>query len=124
MRNGDRRGSQRSLVLRARARVQLWAPTPSEERLWSCLRGGALGVCFRRQVVVGGFIADFLAPSVRLVVEVDGAVHALKRRSDERRDRKLRRLGYHVLRLEAELVMRDLPAAVACVREAIEKLRG
>ena len=46
-----------------------------------------------------------------------------RRRADARRDEKLRRLGYQVLRLDAALVMRDLPAAVACIRETAEALR-
>ena len=56
---------------------------------------------------------------MRFVVEVDGACHALRPQADARRDSELRRLGYRVLRLDAELVMRDLGAAVALVREAL-----
>jgi len=49
------------------------APTASEARLWSALSAGKLGVSFRRQVVVGNFIVDFLAPrlSVTLTASVD-----------------------------------------------------
>jgi very-short-patch-repair endonuclease len=76
-------------------------------------------VSFRRQVALaGGYIADFFAPALRLVVEVDGGVHELTRRADARRDDRLRRLGCTVLRLEAQLVMRDLPAAVERVRSS------
>jgi very-short-patch-repair endonuclease len=39
--------------------------------------------------------------------------------ADARRDRKLVRLGYRVLRLNAELVRRDVQAAVAQVRAAL-----
>ena len=81
-------------------------------------RRAQLGVSFRRQVLIGGFIADFCAPSRKLVVEVDGGYHRRKPRADESRDRKLLRLGYRVVRVSAELVMRDLPAAVAAVRAA------
>lgn len=35
------------------------------------------------------------------------------------RDRKLRRLGFRVVRVSAELVLRDLSAAVAQVRVAL-----
>jgi len=93
------------------------APTTSEARLFAALRGGQLGVAFRRQVpLLGRFIVDLLAPQLRLVVEVDGGYH--EQRADARRDRALARAGYTVLRLEAELVMSDLPAAVARVRAA------
>ena len=99
-----------------------WTRTPSwpEAVLWRELRGGRLGVRFQRQVPLGGrFIADFVAPAARLVVEVDGAQHARRVAADARRDRVLRRLGYRVLRLDAQLVLRDLPAAVGRVREAL-----
>jgi len=108
------------------SRLQLFAaqnraaPTPSEARLWSALSAGKLGVAFRRQVPLGQrFIADFLAPGVRLVVEVDGGCHAQRRGADARRDSKLRRLGYRVLRLPAALIMQDLEAAVQRIRAAL-----
>jgi len=40
---------------------------------------------------------------------------------DARRDLKLARAGYRVVRLQAELVMRDLPAAVLAVRRALSE---
>ena len=96
------------------------APTPSEARLWSALSAGNLGVAFRRQVVLGDrFIVDFVAPRVRLVVEVDGSYHAQRGTADARRDSKLGRLGYRLLRIPAALVMGDLQAAVALVRAAL-----
>jgi very-short-patch-repair endonuclease len=98
----------------------LHAPTPSEEALWQVLRGGALGVAFKRQVVLGGrYIADFFAPSVVLVVEVDGEVHRGSPAADHRRDERLRRLGYRVVRVEGALVMRDSAAALAVVRAVL-----
>jgi very-short-patch-repair endonuclease len=75
-------------------------------------------VAFRRQVVIGRFIVDFAAPAVRLVVEVDGGYHAGRVRADARRDRELQRLGWRAVRLAAELVERDIEAAVGCVSRA------
>ena len=113
---------RRRLVLEARARQHRSALNFPEEVLWHELSGGKLGVYFRRQVVLGGrYIADFFAPSVGLVVEVDGRCHELKRKSDAWRDERLRRSGYHVLRLGAELVLRDLPQAVERVREEVSR---
>ncbi|HWZ92067.1 MAG TPA: DUF559 domain-containing protein [Polyangiaceae bacterium] len=94
--------------------------TPSEARLWSGLRWRQLGVQFRRQVPLAGrFIVDFLAPRVALIVEVDGGYHARRRAADACRDELLSQLGFRVLRLEAALVLRDLPAAIALVRAAL-----
>lgn len=94
--------------------------TPSESRLWSALKARQLGVQFRREVPLAGrYIVDFCAPSVRLVVEVDGGCHAVRPRADARRDAELGALGYRVLRLESNLVMRDLSTAVAQVRRLL-----
>ena len=65
--------SQVSPVIELRARQMRSALTPSEEKLWAEIRGGRLGVSFRRQFPLGNYIADFAAPAVKLVVEVDGA---------------------------------------------------
>jgi very-short-patch-repair endonuclease len=67
----------------------------------------------------GNFNADFLAPAAKLIVEVDGGAHIGRAAADARRDRKLARLGYRVVRLPAELVLRYLPLAVEFVREAM-----
>jgi very-short-patch-repair endonuclease len=114
-----------SALFKAQARLELFArqhrcsPTTSEARLWSALNVRQLGVSFRRQVPLAGhFIADFYAPAIKLVVEVDGPIHARKRSADARRDLKLRRAGFHIVRVSAELVRSDLPAAVALIRAA------
>ena len=109
--------SKDTLALHAHTMRQ--APTDSEARLWRALRSSQLGVAFRRQVPLLGFIADFYAPSARLIVEIDGGYHARRVTADARRDLKLTRAGYRVLRLQAELVMRDLPAAVLAVRDLL-----
>jgi len=95
------------------------APTPSEARLWEELRGNRLGVAFRRQAVVGDLIVDFLAPAVRIVVEVDGGYHAERARADARRDRALGMMGYRVVRIPAEAVVVRTAAAVRVIRAAV-----
>lgn len=61
-----------------------------------------------------------MASEARLIVEVDGeAYHAARSGADRRRDEKLARLGYRVLRVPASLVERDVDAAVGLVRAAL-----
>jgi very-short-patch-repair endonuclease len=100
------------------ARAMRSEPTASERALWEALSGSKLGVGFRRQAVVAGCIVDFLAPSRKLVVEVDGGYHqtAARRRADVRRDRRLERAGFRVLRLPAELVLSNAQEAAQRVR--------
>jgi very-short-patch-repair endonuclease len=68
---------------------------------------------------VQGLIVDFLAPAAKLVVEVDGVQHARRRQADARRGRALEAAGLRVLRLPAQLVLRDVQAAVRIVVAAL-----
>lgn len=111
-------------VLAARAREMRAAPTASEAVLWSALRAGQLGVGFRRQFVVARFVADFAAPALRLVVEVDGGWHRGRERQDAARDRVLAGIGWSVLRLRAEWVVADVAGAAAVVRAVVAGLRA
>jgi very-short-patch-repair endonuclease len=50
--------------------------TDAEQVLWSRLRRKQiLGIQFYRQKPIGPYIADFYAPIVKLVIEVDGSQH-------------------------------------------------
>jgi very-short-patch-repair endonuclease len=91
-------------------------PTRSEEALWRALRANALGCEVRRQVPIGRFIADFLVPKLRLVIEIDGGWHDRRRQADAHRDRALARAGYRVFRIPAEQVLRDLPGVLAQIK--------
>ncbi len=111
--------ASRRQVLAHRAAGMRSAPTTTEALLWQALSGSPLGVGFRRQYVVGSRIVDFAAPNMRLAVEVDGGYHGQRVRADARRDRELARLGWRVVRIPAELVLHQLPQAVAVVRSAL-----
>jgi len=101
------------------ARSMRHAQTASEFAFWQAIRCNRLGVAFRRQYPVGNHIADFAAPNIKLAVEIDGGYHANRAAADARRDRHLGRAGYRVLRIPAELVMRDIAAAVELVCAAL-----
>ncbi len=109
-------------MLAERAHCMRHNLTETESTLWRKLSGKQLGVAFKRQVPVDRHIVDFLAPAVKLVVEVDGSSHSLRRTADARRDRTLQRLGYRVLRIDAELVRANLSEAVALIIVALREL--
>jgi very-short-patch-repair endonuclease len=109
-------------LLAERAQFMRHNGTDTEQMLWRCLAGKRIGVAFRRQVVVDRFVVDFLAPAVRLIVEVDGGYHSRRVAADARRDRVLQRLGYRVVRVEAELVRRNLAGALGRVEFACKDI--
>ncbi len=110
---------RRQQILAERAAEMRAAPTRSEAALWEALRGRKLGVEVRRQVVVGDHIADFVVPSAKLVIEVDGGYHQSRVTADARRERALRRLGYRVLRLDADLLLSAFPVALQQLKDAL-----
>ena len=72
--------------------------TEAEKLLWSRLRAHRFaGASFRRQAVLGPFVVDFLCPSAKLVVEVDGNQHSASN-ANASRDAYLDKHGYRVLR--------------------------
>lgn len=91
--------------------------TPAEAYLWSALRNKQLeGLRFRCQHPVGNFILDFYYPSCKLVVEVDGEIHAHQNEYDDARTAKLAEYGCKLLRFRNEQVMNDLPKVLAEIR--------
>lgn len=67
-------------------------------------------------------VVPLLLCAPRLVVEVDGASHRGRAAQDARRDCKLARVCYRVLRTEASVVMQDIDAAVALVWAALREV--
>ena len=89
---------ERNAVLIGRAADLRRRMTDAEVRLWSHLKGRQLaGAKFSRQIVVGGYICDFVCREHRLIVELDGSQH-FESEYDETRDARLRTSGYHILR--------------------------
>jgi len=82
--------------IRQRSRELRQSLTPAEGKLWSILRNRNLGnYKFRRQHPIGLFITDFYCAKVKLIVEVDGAVHAGQEEYDQARTDWLEERGYH-----------------------------
>ncbi|MGE0351607.1 MAG: endonuclease domain-containing protein [Gemmatimonadales bacterium] len=78
------------------------AATPAERAVWELVRNRQmLGFKFRRQHPIGGFLVDFYCHELRLVLEIDGAVHAEPGRADLDRARSewLAARGFRILRL-------------------------
>ena len=82
-------------------------PTDAEAAAWALLRNRrCLGLKFRRQHVVRGFIVDFYCAELHLAVEVDGTVHDGRTQAeyDEARSRALGHAGITVVRIRNEQI--------------------
>ena len=106
--------------LQRRARRMRNNPTEPEKRLWRHLSNGQLeGHKFRRQQVIGWFIADFICASTKLIVEVDGHTH--EETADRARDKALAEHGYLTLRVTNHDVMFNMDGVLTFISEALRK---
>jgi very-short-patch-repair endonuclease len=102
-------------VKRARSlRRQMSLP---EVLLWQQLRERPQGLKFRRQFPIDQITVDFACLSHRVIIEVDGAGHSFgdQPRRDTARDAVLNREGFHVLRIAARDVLKDMDAVLRCI---------
>lgn len=88
--------------------------------MWQWLRGGALGVRFRRQHPIGHYVLDFYCAQVRLAVEIDGAIHDGQEGYDQYRDDWFASQGIRVLRIPDEDVREDIEAVLEMIRRALK----
>ena len=113
-----------SPILKYTARTLRTNLTDSEQLLWSRLRHKQiLGVQFYRQRPLGNYVADFYAPSARLVVEVDGSQHLEPAQAthDQQRTAYLERQGLRVLRFTNLEVLQALEAVVEEIYRAVQE---
>ncbi len=91
-------------------------PTDAENALWQMLRGKKLeGYKFRRQHIIGSYIADFICLKAKLIIEVDGLIHQLpaNKANDEERTKWLKEKGFEVIRFTNEEVIGDTENVLA-----------
>jgi len=94
---------------------------PAEALLWQELRDNKLGMHFRRQQIIAGFIVDFYCHSAALVIELDGGVHRSREQSgaDLCRAKVLREMELNVVRFKNHEVMKELPWVLDQIRALI-----
>lgn len=114
-------------TLKRRASKLRREQTPAERALWSRLRMRQVcHVRFLRQCIIGSFIVDFYAPSIRLGIELDGSQHfePAAQRHDEMRSRWLAGQRISVLRYTNLDVARRLGDVLGDIERAVCRLRA
>lgn len=92
--------------------------THAEKVFWEHVRRRRFDkLRFRRQQIIDGFIVDFYCPKLKLIIEIDGEIHAHQKEYDAMREAVLKRRGLKIIRLKNEDVLSD-PEAV------LEKVLG
>jgi very-short-patch-repair endonuclease len=95
--------------------------TLAEERLWQELKGNKLGVHFRRQHVIGMYIADFVSLKNLLVIEIDGEYHSSTEQQllDMERTRFLQGKGFRVIRFTNQQVLTDMESVMSKIIKSL-----
>lgn len=78
---------------------------------------------FRRQYIIGNYIADFYCHQARLVVELDGSQHCTPEEIeyDQQRTQYLQSQGLHVLRFSNLDVLRQFDAVCEVIDKTIKQ---
>ena len=101
---------------RAHARQMRKKLTDAELKLWNELRAHRLmGIGFRRQFPIAGYIADFACLTHRPIVELDGSQHAVNENEayDAWHTSRLESDGWTVLRFWNDEVLKDIDGVCA-----------
>jgi very-short-patch-repair endonuclease/NADPH-dependent glutamate synthase beta subunit-like oxidoreductase len=94
--------------------------TDVEKKLWYYLRGRKLGgFRFRRQSPIGSYIADFVCPEAKLVIELDGEQHGLNISHDVRRTQYMQSYGYTVLRFWNNEVNQNFESVIDTISNSL-----
>ncbi len=105
---------------RSRAREMRHAPAVTEKHFWNEVRDRKLGgFKFRRQYLIGPYIADYVCVEKKLIVELDGILHADRLGYDATRDAFLQSEGYRVIRFKNEDLLEDLSGALEYIRREL-----
>jgi very-short-patch-repair endonuclease len=99
--------------------------TKSESCLWKYVLSARQmkGYTFNRQRPILNFIADFMCKELMIVIELDGITHHSENAitNDEKKDEKLREIGFSVLRFSDDDVLNHLNMVVETIDSCIEQ---
>ena len=95
--------------------------TEAESILWEYLRAKQLGKTFKRQHIIGDYIADFVCLESGLIVELDGGYHQLPEQqiNDELRTEWLEKHGFRVIRFKNEELLYNIDHCLEIIKASL-----
>ena len=109
-------------LLLDKAREMRKNPTEAESLLWHYLSDNKLGVHFRRQHPIYGYIPDFVSLKNQIIIEIDGGYHfeGEQPEKDAERNEYLQEAGFTVLRFTNEEVLCDIDTVIEKITDELE----
>lgn len=119
-------GSENYDLLKEFAEHNLKNPTEAERILWRLIRNKKIDAKFRRQHIIGDYIADFVCLHSKLIIEIDGGYHLVGDQivKDAERTDYLERLGYRVIRFSNDEVFCDTQRVMSDIQKAMNTPAG
>lgn len=110
------------IILKQRRRDLRKHMTQSETLLWSAIRDKQLNVKFHRQHSIGRFIADFCAPRLKLIIELDGITHddPVVQEKDRVKQKFLEDRGFTVLHFKDSEVLGNVDNVLNKIKQACQ----
>ena len=95
--------------------------TEAESILWEYLRAKQLGKTFKRQHIIGDYIADFVCLESGLIIELDGGYHQLPEQqiNDEQRTEWLEKHGFRVIRFKNEKFLTNINHCLEIIKASL-----
>ena len=111
-------------LLLDKARKMRNNPTEAERLLWHYLKNNQLGVHFRQQHPIAGYIPDFVCLNARLIIEIDGGYHLEGEQPelDAERTQWLNQQGFVVLRFTNDEVFAGVDDVLEDITSTLETL--
>ncbi len=99
--------------------------TAAETAIWNELRNrNFLGLKFRRQQIIDGFIVDFYCEQAKFVVEIDGSVHDTTEQQsyDDHRNKVFNAKGISVIRFSNDEVIFKIDSVLDKLQKSLNGL--
>lgn len=91
--------------------------------MWNVLRGNNfLGLGFRRQHIIDGYIVDFYCHKLKLAIEIDGSVHQNQIEEDIERQKIIEARGIKIFRINSQEVEENLQGTLKEIKIFIKNL--
>ena len=91
----------------------------AEKKLWRYLRLKQInGYKFRRQYLIGKYVADFACVEKKLVIELDGGQHC-ENKYDQKRDTFIADRGYRILRFWNYEIVENIEGTLEVIKRCL-----
>jgi very-short-patch-repair endonuclease len=95
-------------------------PTKTEKIVWELIRNRKfMGLKFRRQHVIEGFVLDFYCHEMKLGIEIDGGIHFRRKDYDRLRQEVIESESVNLIRITNKQIAENKRAILEKIKDAI-----